>query len=169
MHRNTLFLTVILAVIAALVVGVNIGRHDNKPQAIPTPSLTPTATPIKHLTFSSALCGITLEYPSNLQPLESTASGTAFVDNAHPDQSVILVCRPDLPKITVTADKIENITIQNSASSGATLSAKLYHDVSANNEPVDKLMFHNEKKGLDVYLGGFGATFKEIIASIKLF
>lgn len=170
MHRNTLLLTAILAVIAALVVGVNIGRNlsPSSNTAVPTPTLTPTPEVITQLPYTSTKCGISLQYPSNLKVNESTTSATAFIDTAHPEQSAILICQPNIPRAALTPDKIESVTIH-SETSAATISAKLYHDTSAKDDsPIDKLIFTNTKKSIDVFLGGYGSVFNDIIASIKL-
>ncbi len=169
MHRNTLLLTAMLAVIAALIVGVNIGRNlSPAPDATPTPEVAPTPLPVTMLKYTSTKCGISLLYPNNLQVNESTTSATAFIDNIHPEQSAILICQPDIPRAALAPDKIESVTIHHEGST-ATVAAKLYHETSAKDgTPVDNLIFTNAKKGLDVFVGGYGTIFDEIVASIKL-
>lgn len=169
MHRNTLLLTASLAVIAALVVGINIGRSvSTNPLPTPTPTATAAPSPITVRTYTSAKCGISLSYPSNLEVQESTTSATAFIDAEKMDQSVLLVCQPDIPRVPLTADKIESMTIR-SETTAATIAAKLYHDTNAKDgTPIDKLIFTNAKKGVDVFLGGYGSLFQQIISSLKL-
>ena len=84
-----------LAVIAALVVGVNIGKSM---RYNPTPSIpeviSPTATPAPTLVdYTNERCGVTFMHPSNLQRLESTASGTILTDPKNQQDSIIIVCQ----------------------------------------------------------------------------
>ena len=95
MQRNTFIFTAVLAVIAALVVGVNIGKSM---RYAPTPSIpiivSPTATPASTLvSYTNERCGITFMHPSNLQRLESTASGTILTDPKNQEDSIIIVCQ----------------------------------------------------------------------------
>lgn len=168
MQRNTLLFTAFLAVLAALVVGVNIGRNLSQPAAIQSPTGTPAPTPIAILRYESPKCGIMVKYPSNLQVKESTTSATAFIDIKDINQSVLLICQPNIPRIPLTPDKIESIVLH-PESGTSTVSAKLYHDSDEKDgSPVDRLIFTNAKKGIDVFIGGYGKTFNDIIASIKL-
>jgi hypothetical protein len=134
----------------------------------PTPSITVAPTPVSILPYTSASCGVSLLYPSNLTPVESTTSGTAFVDTIHPNQSVVLDCKPTIPPFAVTPDNVESVTVH-SAGGTATISGKIYHTTAAQDgSHVDKLVVLNAKKGVDVYLGGYGATYQQIIQSLKL-
>ncbi len=167
MHRNTLLLTAILAVIAALLIGFNLGRtipSDTK-ENIPTPINSPTPT---FAYLSGATCGVTFQYPNALTPLESSTSGTVFASTTDPDTSVVVICQQDIPLAPLTADKIESMTIR-AASGSASVSARLYHDVSAKDgSPVDKLIFTHPNTGLDVFIGGFGPVFTQFITTLKL-
>lgn len=170
MHRNTLLLTALLAVIAALVIGVNIGRSISETNTSGSPAPTPASTPlpITMVPFTSTPCGVSLLYPSNLRVMETTQSGTIFANISTPEQSVIVTCQPDIPGVPLPPEKIESL-ILHSASGTATVSATLYHDASPKDgTPVDKLIFTNAKKGLDVFVGGYGATFQQIVASLRL-
>lgn len=173
MQRNTLLLTAILAVIATLIIGVNIGRNLSRPTtAVPiAPSVTSVPTPaiITQLPYISTKCGVSLNYPSNFEVKESTASATAFINTKEVNQSVLLVCQPNIPRIALPPNKIESMTIQSQSSAAASISAKLYHDSDAKDgTPIDRLIFTNAKKGVDIFVTGYGAVFNDIIASIKL-
>jgi len=162
MARNTFFLITALAVIAALVVGVNIGRSINqKPQQpvqqekTASPSASPTPSDI---TYSG--CGITLTYPQSMTKLDVETGGAMFVDTKNPSESFAVACQKDIPRPALAPDKVETVTI------GST-SAKLYHDSSAKDgKVVDKLIFHDIKTNVDVYVSGFGDTFKKILSTL---
>ncbi len=170
MQRNTFIFTAVLAVIAALVVGVNIGKSM---RYNPTPSIpeviSPTATPAPTLVdYTNERCGVTFMHPSNLQRLESTASGTILTDPKNQQDSIIIVCQKDIPRVPLAADQMEKLTIV-SASGSATLSATLYHDASEKDgTKIDKLIFYNPYKKLDVFIAGFGNVYQNAIKTIKL-
>lgn len=167
MHRNTLLLTACLAVIAILIVLANITRSLNPPapqavqQVLPTPTIT-------MLPYQNETCGVSLLYPSNLFVRDSIATTTAFLNAETPSQSVVLACEKNIPRAAVPPSSIKTVTIK-SASSSATISAQLYHTTDAQNgSPLDELIFTNKKRGLDVYIGGFGETFQKIINTLQL-
>lgn len=168
MHRNTLLLTAFLAVIASLLIGFNMGRslqQTASKDTLPTPISSPSPT---FAYISGATCGVSFQYPNTLTPLESSMSGTVFANVASPDTSVIVICQKDIPRAPLAPDKIESITIRAASGSGS-VSAKLYHDVSAKDgTPTDKLIFTHPKTGLDVFIGGFGAVFQQFITTLKL-
>ena len=168
MHKNTLLLTAFLAVIAALLVGFNLGRtipQSSTKVNAPTPIGSPTPT---FAYLSGAACGVTFQYPNTLTPLESSTSGTVFADITHPETSVVVICQKDIPQVPLAPDKIESMTIR-AATGSASISARLYHDVSAKDgSPVDKLIFTHPKTGLDVFIGGFGPVFTQFITTLKL-
>lgn len=167
MHRNTLLLTAFLAVIAALLIGFNLGRTI--PQST-TKGITPTPTGSPTPTFaylSGAACGISFQYPNTLTPLESSSSGMVLADITNPDTSVVVICQKDIPEVPLPPNKIESMTIR-AASGSASISARLYHDVSAKDgSPIDKLIFTHPKTGLDVFIGGFGPVFTQFITTLK--
>lgn len=170
MQRNTLIFTAILAVVAALVVGVNVGKSMNSSAKTITPTTitpTPTVTPTR-ITYTNDLCGISFVHPSNLQRLDSTTSGTILTDPNKQEDSIIIICQKDIPRVPLAAENMETITIS-SASGSATLSATLYHDASAKDGTrIDKLIFYNKYKQLDVFIAGFGSIYNQAIQSIKL-
>lgn len=168
MPKNTLLFVSFLAVIAALLVGINIGRSLAPQQTATAPTPTPivTQSPITLLTGST--CGITFQYPSTLTAMESSTSGVILANSKTPGDSIIVICQDDIPRIALTPDKIETMKIL-SATNAASASAKLYHDASAKDgTPVDKLIFTNPKTGQDVFVAGFGATFNQLIGTLKL-
>lgn len=117
--------------------------------------------------YESAQCGITLQYPSNLKIQESTMSATAFLDQKNPSQSVVLACQKDIPRAPLPSSAIEQFFIPTSTL--ASLSAQLYHNTNAQNgAKLDELIFFHPKKKIDIYLAGFGATFQQMIVSLKL-
>lgn len=170
MHKNTLLLVSLLAVISALLIGINIGRTMSQRTSDSAASVTaPASTPTPTLTYlSGSACGITFEYPNTLTAMESSTSGMILAHMTEPDASVVVICQTDIPRISLTPDKIESLSI-NSASGSASVSARLYHDTSAkDNTPIDKLIFTHPKTKLDVFLAGFGPIFNRIVASIKI-
>lgn len=169
MPKNTLLLTAILAVVASFLIGVSIGRSLGKTPAqnlveAPTPTQTPTPT---QKTYTNTLCGISLSYPSTVQVEESTTSGTLFYDTKHPEQTSIVACQKNIPRIPLTKENMETVLVR--SESGATLSATLYHDTSAKDgTPIEKLIFTNPKTGLDIYLAGSGELFTALRTSLRL-
>jgi hypothetical protein len=173
MQRNTLLLVAILAIIAALVIGIQIGRKTATAELTPTPTaspapLKPDQQPAAMQTYLNANCGISLRYPGTLQEVESTTSGTILADQQTPASSVLIICQEDIPRVPLPPDKIETIKLT-SVTGDASVSAKLYHDASAKDgTPIDKLIFTNPKTKLDVFIGGFGETFNQVIKTVKL-
>ncbi len=169
MHRNTFILVSILAVIAALLIGVNIGRNMGSNQRTESPSPTPVITPKPTTaTITKSTCGIIFQYPNSLQLIESSGSGIILANTAKPDDSVVITCQEDIPRIPLAPEKIETFTIK-SDTTGASVSAKLYHDASQKDgTPVDKLIFTHPTTQMDVFIAGFGATFQQLLATLKL-
>ncbi len=167
MHKNTYLLVSILAVVAALVVGVNVGK---KLSLAPIPTPAPTAIPTPEQTtelFTSTLCGFSLEYPSTFTLMES-ASGSAIMN--HPsdkNQSIVATCQKDISGIPLPPEKIELLVIP--SATGATISAKLYHDASAKDgTAMDALLFTHPTNGLDIFIAGFGPAFDAAIKSLHI-
>lgn len=170
MHRNTLLLTAILAVIAALLIGVNIGRNLSQTRTV-QPSPTPVASGSPTPTFamiSNSICGISFQYPNTLQALESSTSGMILANVKAPDESIIIACQEDIPRVPLTEDKIDTVILTNDTG-GASISAKLYHDASQNDgKPIDKLIFTHPITRMDVFVAGFGNTYQQLITTLKL-
>lgn len=164
MHRNTLLLVALLAVVAALLVGINVGRSINRPEVSQSPTPTPTPTPTLAYLSASA-CGVSFSYPNFLKGMESSTSGAILINTANPNDSIVIVCQKDIPRVPLPPEKIETIPLTGTAS----ISAKLYHDASQKDgAPIDKLIFTHPKTKLDVLLAGFGPVFRDLIASLKL-
>ncbi len=168
MHKNTLLLTAFLAVIAALLVGINIGRSLPAAQS-PSPSPTPLTTPTPTLAMlAGETCGISYLYPNTLRPFESSDSGVVLTHTTKPEESIVIACQEDIPRVPLTDDNIEPMVIR-AATGSASASANLYHDTSAKDgAQVDKLIFTHPKTKLDVFIAGFGITFNQLITTIKL-
>lgn len=164
--RNTLLFISFLAIIAALLFGFNLGRwYTPPPHTTPTPPPQVQPQP-KIVTYTNTTCGISLQYPQRLTKLEATA-GALFVDAQNASDSVALTCQEKIPLPALVPEKIEQFTV--TATTGATLSAKLYHDASPKDgTPIDKLIFTHPTNGFDILLAGFGKVFQEILASLKL-
>lgn len=165
MHRNTFYFIVLLAVFAAIVVGVNLGRNalsSSTPQQPTTPTQSlPTPTP-KLLTYESNLCGITFTYPDTFNKIDIETGGVTLVNKENTNESIIVVCQKDIPRVPLTDDKIEQRTI-------GSASANLYHDASQKDgTPLDKLIFTHPALNKDVYIAGYGETFNAIISSLAL-
>jgi hypothetical protein len=168
MQRNTLLLTALLAVIASFMLGLNIGKSIGSVKPAPAPAPTPAKTPVVMLPFTNEKCGVTFQYPSNLQLAESTGSGVIFYDSDHPELSVAFACQPDIPRPALPTNKIESKSIPYTTTS-ATVSAKLYHDTSAKDgSPIDSLIFYQPKKATDIWIAGYGKIFSELLKTVKL-
>ena len=169
MPKNTLLFVSFLAVIAALLIGINIGRSMAPQSALSTPTPTPkiTATPTVAMILGST-CGITFEYPSTLTAMESSGSGMILANTTKPEESIVVVCQDEIPRVALTPDKIEPRKIL-SATGNASASAKLYHDTQEKDgTPVDKLIFTHPTTKQDIFIAGFGAIFNQIISTLKL-
>jgi hypothetical protein len=165
MHKNTLFLIVVLAIIASIVVFVNLGHNTQPTTSDQTISTSPSSTPtVKLLTYQSAQCGISFQYPETLEKLESTGSGVIFVNPNNTGESVILVCQKEIPRVPLTPDKIETVPIPDSS-----LSANLYHDSSQKDgSPIDKFIFTNPSRNIDIFIAGLGDIFTNVIHSVRM-
>jgi hypothetical protein len=171
MHRNTGLLVSVLAVIASLLVGIQIGRFMPMTvvtQTPATPTAAPTQTPAaKPLVYKDETCKLSVTYPSRLQVLESTTSGTIFTNPENDDESIIVICQNEIPRIPLAEDKIESRVLI--TATGATVSAQLYHDASPQDgKPIDKIIFTHPKTGMDVLIAGFGAVYQQMLSSITL-
>lgn len=171
MHKNTLLLIAILAVIAALLVGISVGRALTQSQTVePSPTappaggtLTPTPTRLVGTT-----CGVTFEYPNTHQAMESTGSGVILTNIQNPENSIIIVCQEQIPRVPLTPDRIETVVLT-AATGSASVSANLYHDASPKDGTlIDKLIFTHPKTGQDVFIAGFGPVFQQLLTSLKL-
>lgn len=166
--RNTILVISFLAIIAALLVGFNLGRRfQRETNGAPTsPSPIPTRPLPKINSYQNTYCGISLDYPDSLTKLEAT-TGAMFVDPQNASNSVALACQEEIPRPTLVPERIETVDLV--ATSGASISAKLYHDASEKDgSPLDKLIFTNPKTGLDIFIAGFGSAFSQVISSLKL-
>lgn len=149
-----------LAVIAALVIGVNIGRKfqtsEVRSLASPTPSLSPTkqqeASFSATKTYRSTYCNVAFDYPGTYTLLDSASGSAAFTGPAA-DDGILLTCRKDIPRPSISAQNIEDIRI-------GSVSAKLYNKQT--------LIFRHPKIKLDVFLAGTGEVFQKIISSLTL-
>jgi len=168
MHRNTYLLVIVLAVFAALLIGVNIGKRLQKqPSASPSVQ-TPTPTQgVTTQTYINTFCGFSLDYPTSFTILEN-ASGSAILNNAaDKTQSITLTCQKSIPKPALSADKIETLTIP--ATTGASVSAKLYHDSSAKDgTPIDAVIFKHPTNGMDSFVAGYGSAFDAAIKTLQI-
>lgn len=168
MHKNTLLLASLLAVIASLLIGFNVGRSMSQtatPPSAPTPQIQPTPT----LTYlSGSTCGLSYQFPNTLTPMESSASGIVLANITSPEASIVMVCQDEVPRVPLAPNLMESVTIS-AATGSASASAILYHDASAaDGSPLDKLIFIHPKTGLDIFIAGYGATYNELIRSLRL-
>ena len=171
MQRNTFIFVAGLAVVAALIVGLNIGKSMGNATPVAKNSPTPSPTPqtlITQLSYINEPCGISFTYPSNLQKLDSTTSGTILTNPQKQEDSIIIICQKDIPRVPLSEESMETLIIPSSSGS-ATLSATIYHDASQKDgTKIDKLIFYNKYKQLDVFIAGFGTVYQNAIRSIKL-
>lgn len=159
MHRNTLLLLTFLAVIASFLIGLSAGRNIPATRT-PSPSQ-PTPTPTLSLATGST-CGVSFQYPNVLTAMESSESGTILVNATNPDDSIVILCQKNIPRIPLSPDATKTVPI-------GSISATLYHDASAKDgAPIDKLIFTHPKTKLDVFIAGFGPVFRDLIASLEL-
>lgn len=176
MHRNTYLLITILGIFAALVVGVNIGKRltNNTPNGNPatTPAsatFTPTPT-IKQTmaTLIDSVCKITLQYPDTLVKVSSATGSALLADATTNEQKLVMVCQNDIPRPPLAADRIETRYLTDTLGT-ASVSARTYHDASQKDgTPIDQLIYRNPKTGLDIFIAGYGQTYNDIIATLKL-
>lgn len=168
MHRNTYLLVSFLAICAALLVGFNFGKRFQPSigTGSPTPALTPTPTP-GVTTYTDAYCGFSLQYPAGYTVLEN-ASGSAILNNAtDKTQSITLTCQTEIPRPPLPANKIETIALP--TTTGATVSAKLYHDSSAKDgTPIDAVIFRHPTNTMDGFVAGYGEAFNAAIKTIQI-
>ncbi len=172
MHRNTLLFVSSLAVIAAFLVGTLVGRNLPRSTTLtvapaPSPSAQPTPLVIPQRTYTDITCGLTLEYPNTFAVLDSTNSGTLLSDPQNESNNVLIICQKDIPRVPLPSSKITSVTLY--TAKDTTVSAKIYHDAAASDgTPMDKLIFTHPNSGMDVLIGGFGATYNKIISSVEL-
>jgi len=167
MHRNTYLLVIVLAIFAALLIGVNIGKRLQKqtpPPSVPRPTPTPIIT---IQTYLDTYCGFSLSYPSNFTVLEN-ASGSAILNNAaDKTQSITLTCQKTIPRPPLSEDKIETLIIP--VATGASVSAKLYHNSSAKDgTPIDAVIFTHPINGMDGFVAGYGDAFNAAINTLQV-
>ena len=171
MHRNTLLLVSILAVCSALLVGVNVGKQLQKPAGqSPLGGATPIPTLVINIapqTYRDIFCGFSIDYPAGFTILEN-ASGSAILHNtADKTQSITLTCQKNIPRPALPADKIEALTIP--TVTGASVSAKLYHDSSAKDGTlIDAVIFRHPTNGMDGFIAGYGDAFNAAIKTIQI-
>lgn len=175
MHRNTAIFISVLAVFAALVAGVNIGKslrpieqaqQNSKSQTTPSQavSTTPTFSPVK--TYTSP-CGFQVQYPSFFTLTEESSIGAMLKDDAASD-SIIMACQKNIPRPAIPASSIDTILIH-VAQYAATISAKLYHDKSAQDgAPTDAFIFKHPKSKLDIFIAGYGPQFNDVIKTLTI-
>lgn len=165
MHRNTLLLVILLAIVAALVVGVQIGRQINpsispRPEADQPLAETPTPAQSTLLPFTNSECGFSLMYPNTLT-LTKGASGSAVL--ASSSETILMACQKDIPRPSLTQERIEEATIAGVAE------GKIYHGASSKDgTQIDALVFTNPNNGLDVFISGLGPAFAQLISTIQL-
>lgn len=123
---------------------------------------TTSATGQKTMTFTSTACGISLTYPDTWKTEDSSTStnGVIFTETTNPKNIIVMTCQKDITKPSLPPEQIETMKI-------GTITGTLYHDQSSN-EQVDGLIFTHPKTALDVFIGGYGATFNAVIKSIKI-
>lgn len=169
MPKNTLLFVSFLAVIASLLVGIQIGRSMSPQQENIAPSPTPkiTATPTLHFVNGSS-CGVRFQYPSSLTVMEGSGSGMILANVTKPEESIVVVCQDDIPRVALPDDRIETKKIL-STTGTASVSAKLYHDASQKDgTPMDKLIFTHPKTNQDVFIGGFGVIYTQLLDTLTL-
>lgn len=172
MHRNTYLVVSALAVLAALIVGVNVGKKISPatPSGTPTPLAKPDPapqdTPIPQ-TYTDVACGFSVQYGSDFTVMAS-ATGSAILNNAtDKNKSIVMTCQKAIPLPAITAGNTESLTIN--TINGASVSAKLYHDQSAQNgTPIDALIFTHPTNKLDVFIAGYGDAFNALIKTIQI-
>ena len=168
MPRNTFLLVIFLTVFAAVVAVVNFYRFFNpsKEEAKLTQKLTPTPqitiSPIPAFSlYSDPKCGIEFSYPVGYRKIED-ASGSAILSNDVTKDAIIIACQESIARPAIGNDKIEFITV-------ASLSATLYHEtVGSSGGTIDKVIFRNPMKGLDILIAGLGPVFVSVIHSIQI-
>lgn len=164
MPRNTFILVLILAILVAIIVAAKATGFTYSPTAlVPTPtpgSIEPTDIP--DLTYSSADCGISFEYPASFTKIDNPQGGAIFSAGADSNETIAVTCQKQIPRPPLPLDKIETMPI-------GTVSAKLYHDGSAKDgTPIDKIIFTHPRTKLDVYIAGIGKEFQKVLSTLKV-
>jgi len=169
MHKNTYRFLIGLAIFAALVAGVNIGRRISGNTAESTIPPTPEATPTPiSLIYTNTACGFTLRYTNKLSLLESPTGSAIFSNTADPKQSVAVICQKDVPRPPIPNANIEEFEVTNESRT-ATVTARLYHDSTPKDgTPIDEFIMRNPKNGLDIFIAGYGETFKTLLSTFTL-
>lgn len=169
MPKNTLLFVSFLAVIAALLVGIQIGRSMTPQQVAVAPSPTPVITAIPTLhSVNGSSCGVRFQYPSNLTAMEGSGSGMILANKTKPEESIVIVCQDEIPRVALPDEKIDVKKIL-SVSGSASVSAKLYHDASQKDgTPMDKLIFTHPKTNQDVFIGGYGVLYTQLLDTLTL-
>ncbi len=169
MHKNTAFLVIVLTVISTLLLGFNLGRKYER--GFPTTEIGVTPTPSSspaNSRLDQKNCQIKLEYPANLQLMEATFSAI-LIDPEQKGAVVILTCQKEIPRPAIPPEKIGAVILK--SADGATFSAKLYHNTEPrdNGQPVEELIFTHPKTKLDVYFGGLGEIYQQILKTITVY
>ena len=174
MYRRTYAFTIVLAIIATLIAIVNItGVIRNKPvtrdTTISTTSatITPTTDAPSTKIYTNKTCLFSLLYP-DIYTLHEDASGTASLVQGNSDDAIVMTCQKDIPRPPLPPTSIETKRIPSTANT-ATISAKLFHDKSAEDgKPIDALIFYNPSIDKDVFIAGYGDTFMQILATLSV-
>lgn len=163
MHRNTAVLLVVLALLATLVVGIRVGSTLNPISPLPTVNTSPepiaSTQALKHLTHAG--CGVSFEYPGNLELVEASDSAILSPPGATESLAnrIIVVCS-DFPKPPLPDDKVEEATVAGQL-------ATIYHDSSAQDgAPVDVVVFTHPKTRKEIGLFGFGEVFEKVLETV---
>lgn len=167
MHRNTFLLVAGLAVLAALVLGINIGSRTAGTSPSPTPSETPSAgapTPSVAVLqeYLNSDCGFSFRYPA-IFTLENQEAGATLIDSNDEANVITVACQEDIPRIPLSEDKIDTLKF-------GTISAQLYHDVSAEDgTPIDKFFITHPTRAVDIYIAGYGQNYRDILKTLTLY
>ena len=118
--------------------------------------------------YTNIFCGFSLDYPSTLTKFDNASGSAIFTNTQNANESIAITCQEDIPRPSLTAGKIDSMTIWNTAKT-ASVAAKLYHDSSPKDgSPMDALIFYYPKKSMDVFIAGFGSTFNQILQTVQL-
>ncbi len=162
MAKSTAVVVGILVTFVVLLVLVNLLGHKNSTPAAKSTPTNATGKPAALIAYPDYACGVELNYPNSLNVLDGPTGSVIFTGKTDPKKVIIVTCQKDIPRPSVTVDKIEQLT-------SGSVSAILYHDTSSKDgTPIDKLIFNNPDNDLDIFISGYGAQFQQIIGNIKL-
>lgn len=182
MYKNTALVIAVLSLFATLLIGINIGKKIERKQSsnatanFPTyntvsPTLYPSyPTSVPNISSSQVggissytddRCGFSLSYPGSFTVTKTEGNkGVIIADISNPISIIAATCDTQLPRPPVSADKIEETTLDG-------IAATLYHDQSPDGSPRDEIIVKHPRNGMEIILAGYGPDFQNALSSFR--